>query len=316
MNDSIPYNPVFFSYAIITPSSATLYVDSEKLSPEVKLHLGDKVQVRPYDAILEDTKMLSSKPDREHELESNAAENRTVPPKRKFMISTKASWALSLELGGEEEVEELRSPVGDAKAIKNDTELGGMRACHTRDGAALSEFFAWLEEELIEKGAKIDEVQAADKLEQIRSCVSLLSLLNNTQITIYRKNHNFVGLSFDTISSTGPNAAVIHYKPERNNCSVIDPNAIYLCKYFSYNSPLSKLPPPPPQIFRTNKTAFPPFPRPNHLSLTPIQPTGPTLTTLPRRLRRPIPRRHNRHNPHPAPHVSHPSRTQILHPSP
>ena len=280
MNDSIPYNPVFFSYAIITPSSATLYVDSEKLSPEAKLHLGDKVQIRPYDAILEDTKMLSSKADGKHELESNAAENRTVPPKRKFMISTKASWALSLELGGEEMVEELRSPVGDAKAIKNDTELEGMRACHIRDGAALSEFFAWLEEELIEKGAKIDEVQAADKLEQIRSCVSLLSLLNNTQITTYRKNHNFVGLSFDTISSTGPNAAVIHYKPEPNHCSVIDPNAIYLCKYCSYNSPLSKLPLPPQEIFRTNKTAFPPFPCP-HLSPTPIQPTHPTLTHPP-----------------------------------
>jgi len=38
-----------------------------------------------------------------------------------------------------------------------------------------------------------------------------------------------VGLSFDTISSTGPNAAVIHYKPERGNCAVIDPKAIYLC---------------------------------------------------------------------------------------
>lgn len=38
-----------------------------------------------------------------------------------------------------------------------------------------------------------------------------------------------MGLSFDTISSNGPNAAVIHYKPERGNCSVIDPKAIYLC---------------------------------------------------------------------------------------
>ena len=240
MNGSIPYNPVFFSYAIITPSSATLYVDSEKLSPEVKSHLGDKVQLRPYDAILEDTKMLSSEADGGDGLESNGAEKKIVPQKQKFMISTKASWALSLELGGEEKVEEVRSPVGDAKAIKNDTELEGMRACHIRDGASLSEFFAWLEEELIEKGSKLDEVQAADKLEQIRSCVSLLSLLNDAQITFYRKNKNFVGLSFDTISSTGPNAAVIHYKPEPNHCSVIDPNAIYLCKSVSDNSPLPK----------------------------------------------------------------------------
>lgn len=236
--DSIPYNPVFFSYAIITPSSATLYVDFEKLTPEVKSHLGDKVQVRPYDAILKDTKMLSLEADGGGGLESNGTEKRIVPQKRKFMISTKASWALSLELGGEEKVEEVRSPVGDAKAIKNDTELEGMRACHIRDGASLSEFFAWLEEELIEKGAKLDEVQAADKLEQTRSCVSLLSLLNSAQITFYRKNKNFVGLSFDTISSTGPNAAVIHYKPEPNHCSVIDPNAIYLCKSFSDDSPL------------------------------------------------------------------------------
>jgi Xaa-Pro aminopeptidase len=38
-----------------------------------------------------------------------------------------------------------------------------------------------------------------------------------------------MGLSFDTISSTGPNAAVIHYKPEKGACSVIDPKGIYLC---------------------------------------------------------------------------------------
>ncbi len=38
-----------------------------------------------------------------------------------------------------------------------------------------------------------------------------------------------MGLSFDTISSTGPNAAVIHYKPERDKCATIDPAAVYLC---------------------------------------------------------------------------------------
>ena len=90
-------------------------------------------------------------------------------PKPKFMISTKASWALSLNLGGEEKVDEIRSPVADAKAIKNSTELEGMRACHIRDGAALSKYFAWLEEELLVKGTKLDEVQGADKLESIRS---------------------------------------------------------------------------------------------------------------------------------------------------
>lgn len=96
-------------------------------------------------------------------------ESTNAVPKRKFMISTKASWALSLSLGGDEKVEEMRSPIGDTKAIKNKTELEGMRQCHIRDGAALSKYFAWLEEALILKGTKLDEVEAADKLEEIRA---------------------------------------------------------------------------------------------------------------------------------------------------
>ena len=83
-------------------------------------------------------------------------------------------------------VDEVRSPIGDAKAVKNTTELDGMRASHVRDGAALIEYFAWLEDQLIAKKAALDEVQAADKLEELRS-----------------KHDHFVGLSFPTISSTG-----------------------------------------------------------------------------------------------------------------
>ena len=100
---------------------------------------------------------------------STNADGPSKTSKKKFMISTKASWALILDLGGEDNVEEVRSPVGDAKAIKNRTELEGMRQCHIRDGAALCDYFAWLEEELVVKGTKLDEVQGADKLEQMRS---------------------------------------------------------------------------------------------------------------------------------------------------
>ncbi|CAL8582119.1 hypothetical protein XPA_007793 [Xanthoria parietina] len=205
--NDIPYNPVFFSYAAVTPTTATLYIDESKLSENVLPHLGDNVRIRAYSAIFEDAKAFGES----LEMEAPIA-GRPQTPKKKFWISTKASWALSMELGGEEKVEEVRSPIGDAKAIKNATELEGMRLCHIRDGASLSEYFAWLEEELVTKGTKLDEVQAADKLEEIRS-----------------QKERFVGLSFDTISSTGPNAAVIHYKPERGNCSIIDPTALYLC---------------------------------------------------------------------------------------
>ncbi|KAL4784626.1 hypothetical protein BJX76DRAFT_347642 [Aspergillus varians] len=197
----IPYNPVFFSYCIVTPTTVELYIEDEKLTPEVKAHLGGDVIIKPYDSIFADAKALSE-----------AKKQDPEAPSSKFFLSNRASWALSLSLGGEDYVDETRSPIGDAKAVKNDVELAGMRACHIRDGAALIEYFAWLENELTNKKATLDEVDAADKLEQFRS-----------------KHELFAGLSFDTISSTGPNGAVIHYKPEKGSCSVIDPNAIYLC---------------------------------------------------------------------------------------
>ncbi|KAG7290992.1 hypothetical protein NEMBOFW57_000999 [Staphylotrichum longicolle] len=199
----ITYNPVFFSYAIVTQDSATLYVDDSKLNDECRSYLEqNKVSVKPYDTLFTDAKALAS-----------AAEAKgTSEPPKKYFVSNKGSWALKLALGGDKFVEEVRSPVGDAKAVKNDTELEGMRQCHMRDGAALIQFFAWLEDQLINKKAVLDEVAAADQLEEFR-----------------KKQKDFVGLSFDTISSTGPNAAVIHYKPEPGACATIDPNAIYLC---------------------------------------------------------------------------------------
>lgn len=174
----ITYNPVFFSYAIVTRDSATLYVDASKLDAEARSYLDqNKVAIKPYGDLYRDAQALAST------AEADKAGERPT----KYLMSNKGSWALKLALGGDKFVEEIRSPVADAKAVKNDVELDGMRKCHIRDGAALIEFFAWLEDQLVNKKAVIDEVAAADKLEELR-----------------RKQKDFVGPSFDTISSTGP----------------------------------------------------------------------------------------------------------------
>lgn len=180
--NDIPYNPVFFSYAIITAEEATLYIDSAKLTDEAKTYLAESdVTVKPYDSLFGDAKAFS-----EGQFKSESTGEGTPAVAKQYAISNKGSWALQLALGGASCVEDIRSPVGDFKAQKNDTELEGMRQCHIRDGAALSAYFAWLEDQLVNKKAVLDEVTAADKLEELRS-----------------KQKNFVGLSFPTISSTG-----------------------------------------------------------------------------------------------------------------
>ncbi|KAI1907131.1 hypothetical protein LOZ12_005552 [Ophidiomyces ophidiicola] len=196
----IPFNPVFFSYAIVTQSAADLYVNASKIAPDVKEHLSGYVSLKPYESIFDNVKLLSQ----------SLSSGEGAP--QKFLLPDKASWSLNLALGGEDKVEEARSPISDAKAIKNAVELEGMRACHIRDGAALSKYFAWLENELVNKKTVLSEVDVSDKLKEIRSA-----------------GQYFVGLSFDTISSTGANAAIIHYRADRESCPNVDPNAIYLC---------------------------------------------------------------------------------------
>lgn len=200
--DDIECNPVFYAYALVTLTTVTIYVDKSKLSESVIAHLNG-VAIRPYDAIFDDLQQLTTHP------ETDSTKSST---KRKYLIGNQASWALAKALGDGDLVEEGRSPILDAKACKNTTEVDGMRACHIRDGAAISRFFAWLEDQLINKGTTMNEVEAADKLQQIRE-----------------QGDKYHSLSFPTISSTGANAAVIHYKPTPEHCSNVDPAKIYLC---------------------------------------------------------------------------------------
>ncbi|TPX61278.1 hypothetical protein PhCBS80983_g01204 [Powellomyces hirtus] len=191
----IIYNPVFFAYALITKDEAILYVDEAKVSSEVRDHLGSAVTIRPYDAIFADLKTRGAQAEQ-----------------KKLWLDARCSLALQNALGGESLVSESRSPIMTAKSIKDEAELEGFRQSHIRDAAALCEYFAWLEKELVQNKASLSEVDAADKLEGFR-----------------QKQKDFVGLSFDTISSTGPNGAIIHYKPEKGTCATIRTDHLYLC---------------------------------------------------------------------------------------
>ncbi|KAF7313869.1 RNA helicase [Mycena chlorophos] len=189
----IAYNPVFFAYAIVTLDKATLFVNPGQLDEETRKVLGGEVEIKDYDAFFGALKDLGGAVDGS-----------------KVLLGDKSSLAVA-EAVGEGKYTLALSPIAEMKAIKNTTELEGFRQSHIRDGAALARYFAWLEEQL-NNGVVLNESQAADQLEKYRSELDL-----------------FVGLSFPTISSTGPNGAIIHYSPDANDCAVVKQDQIYLC---------------------------------------------------------------------------------------
>ncbi|KAJ2484672.1 hypothetical protein IWW37_006121 [Coemansia sp. RSA 2050] len=193
----IDYNPVFFAYALVTKTDVTLYIDDAKLDGSVRSHL-QGVKTRPYSAIFGELDALSAT---------------LVQEKRRLLAGQNASWALVKALG-EANVKVDKSPINMLKSLKNPTELDGMRQCHIRDGAAMANYFGWLEHELLFNGGhlRLSEVDVADKLEELR-----------------RAQEHCVGLSFDTISSVGPNGAIIHYSPKRGSDALLDVNKMYLC---------------------------------------------------------------------------------------
>lgn len=192
----IEFNPVFYAYLIITSDrQVTLFADNFRFDTKVQSVLkSNNIKVEPYEAFWPSLTRMSS----ELKLDNKS-----------LLTPQYASWEIVRTLDGTSK-QSTRSPVEDLKAIKNSTELEGAKSAHLKDGRALCRFFAWLENEM-NKGELIDEIEADEKLTHYRS-----------------QEKGFVGLSFATISATGANGAVIHYKPEKGACSTINPLKMYL----------------------------------------------------------------------------------------
>ncbi|KAA1478144.1 Creatinase/aminopeptidase [Dentipellis sp. KUC8613] len=195
----IAFNPVFFGYAVVTAEKAVLFIDPAQVNEAVRSHLGLHVELKSYTDFWSYLKGLAA-----------SLKPASAGSPAQVLLGDKASVAVA-EAIGQAHVTIARSPVADLKALKNETEVAGFRASHIRDGAALARYFAWLEEQL-NAGKTLSESEAADQLEKYRSEQEL-----------------FKGLSFPTISATGPNGAIIHYQPDPKDCAVVKKEQIYLC---------------------------------------------------------------------------------------
>src|SRR4029453_12546131 len=100
-------------------------------------------------------------------------------------------------------------PIALMKAVKNEIEIAGARAAHLRDGAAVTRFLAWFDREA--PRGKLTEIDAVEALESFPRETGLLK-----------------DVSFPTISGSGPNGAIVHYRVTRSSNRTIAPGELFL----------------------------------------------------------------------------------------
>jgi Xaa-Pro aminopeptidase len=187
----VTHTPVALAYALVhADGTADLFVASEKIGPEVRQHLGNGVRLHERYAF-------------EGALSELKGKTVVVDPERAVAAIFEA-----LEKAGAK-ILPLRDPTILPKATKNRAEIAGQKAAQERDGAVISKFLRWVEQEA-PKG-ELDELIASDHLEALR-----------------RENPELRDLSFDTISGAGPNGAIVHYRSSEKTNRKLEKGTLYL----------------------------------------------------------------------------------------
>ena len=190
-------NPVATAYLLVTTQGGTLFINPDKITLNVAAYLDNlEIEVRPYDQL---TTIL----------QKNTAPVITVDP------ATTSSRIIEIL---DQQAKCITSPVPLWKAVKNDTQIQGMRSAMVRDGVALVKAFIEIEQR-INKRNKVTEITIANILRHHRSQREL-----------------FFDESFDTIAGYGPHGAIVHYSatPEtdvnirKDSLLLVDSGAQYL----------------------------------------------------------------------------------------
>ena len=185
--------PVLLSHAILhSDSSVEYFLDPARLPADFDAHVGTGVTVHHPEAL-------------QSRLEAMTGKKVLVDP-----AISNAWFKLVLQNSGASVIA-AADPCLMPKAAKNSVEIAGMKACHIRDGVAMSKFLCWLDAE-VAAGNLHDEATLADKLEAFRS-----------------EDPTLMDLSFDTISAAGGNAAMCHYNHENQpEPGKLELNTLYL----------------------------------------------------------------------------------------
>lgn len=183
--------PVALSFVLAhADGTADLFIAPEKVTPELRAHLGNAVRIADGDAFVPALTALAGK-------------KVAVDPES----AVQAIFGALADAGAR--IVEARDPCVLPKAVKNPVEQAGHRAAQARDGAALTRFLHWLSLEA-PKGA-VTEIAAAERLHAFR-----------------RETGDLRDLSFDTISGSGPNGAIVHYRVNEETNRPLLPGSVYL----------------------------------------------------------------------------------------
>lgn len=176
--NDVKCNPVIYAYAYIDNSRRILFVDSEKLNDENSAYLqAMNIEQMPYNGVFD---FVASLRDKVISID---------PGKLNYTLYNNIAT----------ETKRGASPIVAFKAIKNETQIAGIRKAMVRDGVALIRLLRWLD-------CHIDSGQATE--------LSVTEQLRNFRA----EQELFVDESFDTIAGYNEHGAIVHYSatPESN----------------------------------------------------------------------------------------------------
>lgn len=182
-------NPVFVSYLLIESDKVSLFVDDNKLSPEVKQYLQDnQVSLYNYNKV-------------EKCLESYSEYNILLDGDETSYYLWKTVKCQEIVAAG--------SPIPAMKAVKNKAEIEGYRSAMLKDGVAMVKFLKWLKP-AVEAGGQT-EISIDEKLRSLRAEQKL-----------------FRDISFDTIAGYAQHGAIVHYEATPETDVVLKPEGLIL----------------------------------------------------------------------------------------
>lgn len=178
----VAHTPLPLSYALVPKDGRpTVFIDHRKLSNLTRDHLEQSADVREPDAMAPTLMAL-------------AKSGATIA-----LDNATAADALSrLIAGAGGKPVRGSDPIALLKAVKNATEIAGTKTAHRRDAVALARFLAFIDREA--PSGKLTEIDAVEALETFRRDTGALK-----------------DVSFPTISGTGPNGAIVHYRVTRKS---------------------------------------------------------------------------------------------------